>query len=95
LLAVHATAAKEDERDQIDALCAAAQAETEESLELVYADQFYTGPRAAEAAAEHCIELEIIKLAEPKKVFVLLPRRSRRGAHNWLGSPVPTARARL
>jgi transposase len=56
----------------VEALCAAAQAETEDSLELVYADQGYTGPRAA---AAHGIELGIVKLAEPKKGFVLLPRR--------------------
>jgi transposase len=59
----------------VAALCAAAQAETEKSLELVYADQGYTGPRAVAAAARHGIELEIVKLAEPKKGFVLLPRR--------------------
>lgn len=75
LLTLHATAANEDERAQVSALCAAAQAATQESLELVYADQGYTGPRAAEAAAAHGIELEIVKLAEAKKGFVLLPRR--------------------
>lgn len=71
LLDLHATAANEDERDQVAALCAAAQAEMEESLELVYADQGHTGPRAA----AHGIELEIVKLAEPRQGFVLLPRR--------------------
>lgn len=95
LLTLHATAANEDERAQVDALCAAAQAETDASLELVYADQGYTGSRAAEAAAAHGIKLEIVKLAEAKKGFVLLPRRSRRGAHDWLGGTVPTTRARL
>jgi transposase len=75
LLTLHATAANEDERAQVSSLCTAAQAATQGSLELVYADQGYTGPRAAEAAAEHGIKLEIVKLAEAKKGFVLLPRR--------------------
>jgi len=38
-------------------------------------DQGYTGDRAAEAAQKHGIELEVVKLPEPKKGFVLLPRR--------------------
>ena len=75
LLALHVTAGNEEERTQVSPLCAAAQAETDHSLELVYADQGYTGPRAAAAAAEHGIELEIVKLAEAKQGFVLLPRR--------------------
>lgn len=86
LLTLHATAANEDERDQIDALCAAAQAETAESLKLIYADQGYTGPRAA---AAHGIELEIIKLAAPKKGFVLLPAPLGGGAQDWMGGAVP------
>ena len=88
VLALHATAANEDERAQVDSLCAAAQAEIDASLEFVYADQGYTGPRAAEAAASHEIKLEIAKLAEAKKGFVLLPRRWVVG----LDSPLPAAR---
>jgi len=38
-------------------------------------DQGYTGEKARDAAAEHGIELEVVKLAEAKKGFVLLPRR--------------------
>ena len=75
LLALHVTAANEEERLQVSPLCAAAQAKTDNSRELVYADQGYTGPRAVAAAADHGIELEIVKLAEAKKGFVLLPRR--------------------
>ena len=66
LLALHATAAQEDEREQSEAWCAAAQAATEASLELGSAAQGDTGPRAA----AHGIKLEIVKLAEPKKGFV-------------------------
>lgn len=75
LLALHATAANEDERAQVAALCAAAQAATDDALEIVYADQGYTGPRAAVAAVEHGIELELVKYPEAKQGFVLVPRR--------------------
>ncbi|MFZ2981148.1 MAG: transposase, partial [Sphingobium sp.] len=35
----------------------------------------YTGARAADAAAMHGITLEVVKLPEAKRGFVLLPRR--------------------
>ena len=38
-------------------------------------DQGYTGEEAAEAAQEHGIQLEVVKLPEAKRGFVLLPRR--------------------
>lgn len=75
LLALHVTAANEEERAQVSPLCAAAQAETNDSLELVYADQGYTGPNAAAAAAAHGIRLEIVKYPEARQGFVLVPRR--------------------
>lgn len=42
---------------------------------MAYVDQGYTGATAAEAAAEHGIQLEVIKHLEAKRGFVLLPRR--------------------
>ena len=38
-------------------------------------DQGYTGKKTAEAAAAHGIQLEVVKLADAKRGFVLLPRR--------------------
>jgi transposase len=38
-------------------------------------DQGYTGKAAEEAAAEHGIQLEVVKHTEAKRGFVLLPRR--------------------
>ena len=38
-------------------------------------DQDYTGDDAAAAAAEQGIRLEVVRLPEAKKGFVLLPRR--------------------
>lgn len=48
---------------------------TGESVELAYVDQGYTGESAAQEAAAHGMKLEVIKLTEAKKGFVLLPRR--------------------
>jgi len=38
-------------------------------------DQGYTGENAEQAAAEHGIRLEVVKLPDTKRGFVLLPRR--------------------
>ena len=48
---------------------------TGETVELAFVDQGYTGEAAAEAAAAHGIRLEVVKLPEAKRGFVLLPRR--------------------
>lgn len=75
LLALHVTPANEQERAQVGELCEQIQAVTGGSVELAYVDQGYTGEAAAEAAAEHGIRLEVVKLPEAKKGFVLLPKR--------------------
>jgi transposase len=51
------------------------QAETGETVEIAYVDQGYTGENAANAAEEHGIKLEVVKLPTAKRGFVLLPRR--------------------
>ena len=75
LLALRVTPADEHERDQVGALAAAVQAATGDSVELAYVDQGYTGDEPAAAAAAHGIRLEVVKLPEAKRGFVLLPRR--------------------
>lgn len=75
LLALQVTAANEQDRAQVGPLAERVQAVTGETVNLVYADQNYTGEKAAQAAAEHGIELHVVKLPEAKKGFVLLPRR--------------------
>jgi transposase len=75
LLALHVTPADEQERDQVGVLAAAVQEATGTSVTLAYVDQGYTGEAAAEAAAAHGIALEVVKLPEAKRGFVLLPRR--------------------
>ena len=71
LLALHVTAADEQDRAQVGALAEAVQTITGEHVELAYVDQGYTGAAAAEAAAEHGIQLEVIKYTEAKRGFVL------------------------
>ncbi len=75
LLAVHVTPANEQERAQVATLAQAVQDVTGEHVEIAFVDQGYTGEQAEADAAEHGIALEVIKLPEAKKGFVLLPRR--------------------
>jgi transposase len=75
LLALHVTPASADDRAEVGRLAQAVQASTDQSVDLAYADQGYTGSKAAAAAKAHGIELEVIKLPEAKRGFVLLPRR--------------------
>ena len=75
LLALHVTPANVDDRAEVGKLADAVQEATGEAVELIYVDQGYTGDKPAEAAAQHGIELCVVKLAEAKKGFVLLPKR--------------------
>ncbi len=75
LLALLVTPANEQDRAQVAALAAAVQEATGETVELAYVDQGYTGEQPAADAAAHGIQLEVVKLPEAKRGFVLLPRR--------------------
>jgi transposase len=75
LLALKVTPANEQDRAQVAALSAAVQEVTGQSIEAAFVDQGYTGKTPAEEAAAHGIRLEVIKLSEAKRGFVLLPRR--------------------
>ena len=75
LLALRVTPADVDERVEVAALAAEVQAVTGATVELAYVDQGYTGANVAADAAAQGITLEVIKLPEAKRGFVLLPRR--------------------
>jgi len=75
LLALHVTAADEQDRAQVEKLAEAVQEITGESIVLAYVDQGYTGENAAQAAEKHGVRLEVVKHTEVKRGFVLLPRR--------------------
>ena len=75
LLAAIVTPANEQERAQVAELAAEIQEVTGDTVEIAFVDQGYTGKRAAADAAEHGIQLEVVKLPTAKRGFVLLPRR--------------------
>ena len=75
LLALHVTPANEQERAQVAELAEAVQEVTGAHVEVAFVDQGYTGADAADAAAAEGIRLEVVKLPEAKRGFVLLPRR--------------------
>jgi transposase len=75
LLALHVTAANEQDRSQVHTLAEKVQEVTGDAVELAYVNQGYTGAQAAQAAEAHHMQLEVVKLPEAKKGFVLLPKR--------------------
>ena len=75
LLALHVTAADEQDRAQVEKLAEAVQEITGKNVELAYVDQGYTGEGAAHAAEKHGVQLEVVKHTKAKRGFVLLPRR--------------------
>jgi transposase len=75
LLALHVTPADEQDRAQVGMLAQHVQAVTGHTVEVAFVDQGYTGDDAQQQAAEHGLQLEVVKLPEAKKGFVLLPRR--------------------
>ena len=75
LLALCVTAANEQDRAQVKELAAKVQTVTGEHVEIAFVDQGYTGEQAAQDAATEGIKLEVVKLPEAKRGFVLLPKR--------------------
>ena len=75
LLALKVTAANAQERAQVGDLVKALQETTGDKVAVAFVDQGYTGKEPAAAAAAHGIKLEVVKLKEAKRGFVLLPRR--------------------
>ena len=75
LLALTVTPADQGDREQVAALAEQVQQTTGNTVEMAYVDQGYTGPNAAEAAAQHGLRLEVVKHPMAKRGFVLLPRR--------------------
>lgn len=75
LLALKVTAASEQERAQVSELMTQEQEVTGGNVKVAFADQGYTGSQPSEEAAKQGVTLEIVKLSEAKKGFVLLPKR--------------------
>ena len=75
LLSLVVTPASAQDRDQIAPLAQEIQAVTNQSVEIAFADGSYTGENASSAAQEHGICLQVVKLPEATRGFVLLPKR--------------------
>ncbi|MCA1628734.1 MAG: IS5 family transposase [Acidobacteria bacterium] len=75
LLALLVTPADEQDRAQVGDLAERVQQVTGERVEVAFVDQGYTGDVAAEESQAYAVRLEVVKLQEAKKGFVLLPRR--------------------
>lgn len=75
LLALYVTPANEQDRAQVQELAQHVQEVTGQSVEVAFVDQGYTGEDPARAAQAEGLQLEVVKLPEAKKGFVLLPRR--------------------
>jgi transposase len=75
LLALHVTPANVDDRAEVGRLAEAIQDVTGENVTLAFVDQGYTGSKPAAEARSQGIELEVVKLPEAKRGFVLLPKR--------------------
>ncbi len=75
LLAAYVTAASEPDREQVAELAEQVQAITGGRVQVAFVDQGYSGEQAADDAASQGIRLEVVKLPEAKRGFILLPRR--------------------
>lgn len=85
--------ANDQDRAQVAEVADAVQAETGETVDLAYVDQGYTGEAPRQAAADHGIQLEVVKLPQAKRGFVLLPRRWVVERGFWLDEPLPATGA--
>lgn len=74
-LALAVIPADEQDRAVVEELAAKVQEATGDAVELAHVDQGYTGREPALDADAWGIRLEVVKLPEAKKGFVLLPRR--------------------
>ena len=74
VLTLLVTPANEQDRAQVGKLASAIQEVTGEHVELAFVDQGYTGEAPAQAASSQGIRLEVVRLPQAKRGFVLLPR---------------------
>lgn len=75
LLALHVTPAHEQDRAQVAELAEQVHKVSDGHVELAFVDQGYTGEIPAAVAQAEGIRLQVVKLPEARKGFVLLPRR--------------------
>jgi hypothetical protein len=69
------TPASTDGRAEVGRLAQAVRASTGQSVGLACVEESHTRPKAADADGAHGLELEVARLPDAKRGFVLLPRR--------------------
>jgi transposase len=67
--------ANEQDRSQVAEMARQVQEITGDNVQVMFVDQGYTDDVPKQAAAVEGIDLQVVKLPEAKKGFVLLPRR--------------------
>jgi len=65
----------EQDRTQVAQLAQQTQKVTQQSVQVAFVDQGYTGDTPQQTAAQAGIELLVVKLPDAKRGFILLPRR--------------------
>lgn len=75
LLTLLVTPANAQDRDQVGPLCEDMQAVTDGSVRKAFVDGAYTGENAASAAKASGVELQVVKLSDTVRGFVVLPKR--------------------
>lgn len=96
LLALYVAPANEQERAQVGELAQQVQEATGDSVKVAFVDQGYTGDTAAQEAAEHGIDLIVVKLpAGSQERFCAAAKTVGGGTQLRLGSPFSQAGARL
>ena len=74
LLALKVTAVGEQERVRVGELMTQVQPAAGGSVQVAFADQGYTGAQPSQEAAQQGVNLELVKLSEAKKGFMLLSK---------------------
>jgi transposase len=75
VLHLYVSPANEQDRQHVGDLAQQVQHATGHHVDVAFVDQGCTGDTAQQAAAEHGIDLIVVKLPDAKRGFVLLPRR--------------------
>jgi len=75
LFALHVTVASAQDRSQVATLATQVQEVTGDAVEVAFVDQEYTGEQAAQDDQAQHKRLEVVKLPEATKGFVLLSKR--------------------
>ena len=95
LLALHVTPADAGDRAEVAHLAEAVQDITAQTVAVAFVDQGYTGEASAEAAAEHGIRLDVVKLPEAKTRLCFAAQAVGGRAILRLGHPLPSPCPRL